>query len=239
MPRPASKARTQIRQTRTAAPSSMTYPAASGQLRIRADDTTGLHREECDRDKQAPRRWRCSGFNDPPESMSRERWMALLFAIRSACFLIGPFPGYAQLVGASADADHFFVGSILFTGRGALQTSDRVPRAQFRRRRESGILGGRDPIRRHPVLQRDDLPGAAHIPVQSQLQQARVATGRVGLDLLPGLGRDRLPRLGAARLAPRARSAGLVGTGGQPARLHLLRDLRDRRLPRSFDGLRH
>ena len=54
--------------------------------------------------------------------MSRERWMALFFALGSACFLIGPFPGYAQLVGASADAITFFVGSILFTTGGALQT---------------------------------------------------------------------------------------------------------------------
>jgi hypothetical protein len=55
--------------------------------------------------------------------------MALLFAIGSACFLIGPFPGYAQLVGASADAVTFFIGSILFTaGRGPTNL-DRVPRA--------------------------------------------------------------------------------------------------------------
>jgi hypothetical protein len=48
--------------------------------------------------------------------------MALFFALGSACFLIGPFPGYAQLVGASADAVTFFIGSILFTAGGALQT---------------------------------------------------------------------------------------------------------------------
>jgi hypothetical protein len=48
--------------------------------------------------------------------------MALFFALGSACFLIGPFPGYAQLVGASADAITFFIGSILFTTGGALQT---------------------------------------------------------------------------------------------------------------------
>jgi hypothetical protein len=54
--------------------------------------------------------------------MSRERWMALAFALGSACFLVGPFPGYVQLVGASADAFTFFVGSILFTTGGALQT---------------------------------------------------------------------------------------------------------------------
>jgi hypothetical protein len=55
-------------------------------------------------------------------AMTRERWMALLFALGSLCFMVGPFPGYAQLVGAEADAATFFVGSILFTGGGAIQT---------------------------------------------------------------------------------------------------------------------
>jgi hypothetical protein len=54
--------------------------------------------------------------------MTRERWMALFFALGSTCFVIGPFPGYAQLVGATADAATFFTGSILFTAGGALQT---------------------------------------------------------------------------------------------------------------------
>jgi hypothetical protein len=48
--------------------------------------------------------------------------MALAFALGSACFLVGPFPGYAQLVGAKADGITFFVGSILFTIGGALQS---------------------------------------------------------------------------------------------------------------------
>lgn len=52
----------------------------------------------------------------------RARWMAALFAIGSACFLIGPFPGYVDLVGPAADAITFFVGSIFFTAGGALQT---------------------------------------------------------------------------------------------------------------------
>ena len=47
--------------------------------------------------------------------------MAALFAVGSLCFLIGPFPGYAELVGPGADAVTFFVGSIFFTGGGALQ----------------------------------------------------------------------------------------------------------------------
>jgi hypothetical protein len=54
--------------------------------------------------------------------MTRRRWMALFFALGSTCFLVGPFPGYARLVGDSADAVTFFVGSILFTLGGALQS---------------------------------------------------------------------------------------------------------------------
>jgi hypothetical protein len=54
--------------------------------------------------------------------MTRERWMALCFAVGSLCFFVGPFPGYAQLVGAEADAITFFAGSILFTAGGGLQT---------------------------------------------------------------------------------------------------------------------
>jgi hypothetical protein len=48
--------------------------------------------------------------------------MALAFAVGSLCFVVGPFPGYAQLVGGRADAITFFVGSIFFTTGGALQS---------------------------------------------------------------------------------------------------------------------
>jgi hypothetical protein len=48
--------------------------------------------------------------------------MGLCFAAGSTCFLIGPFPGYINLVGPEADAATFFVGSILFTAGGALQS---------------------------------------------------------------------------------------------------------------------
>ena len=61
--------------------------------------------------------------------------MALFFALGSACFLIGPFPGYAQLVGDAPDAVTFFVGSILFTTGGALQVSLAFPE------RDSGRTG--------------------------------------------------------------------------------------------------
>jgi hypothetical protein len=48
--------------------------------------------------------------------------MALCFALGSTCFLVGPFPGYADLVGDRADGVTFFAGSILFTAGGALQS---------------------------------------------------------------------------------------------------------------------
>jgi len=55
--------------------------------------------------------------------LRRERWMALAFAVGSTCFLVGPFPGYINLVGPQADAITFFVGSVFFTAGGALQVS--------------------------------------------------------------------------------------------------------------------
>ena len=54
--------------------------------------------------------------------MSRTRWMALSFALGSLCFLVGPLPGYADLVGGSAVAATFLAGSIPFTIGGALQS---------------------------------------------------------------------------------------------------------------------
>jgi len=48
-------------------------------------------------------------------------WIGLLFAVGSTCFLVGPFPGYVQLVGSSADGITFFVGSIFFTSASLLQ----------------------------------------------------------------------------------------------------------------------
>jgi hypothetical protein len=46
------------------------------------------------------------------------------FAVGSACFLAGPFPGFVQLVGVGADAAVFFVGSMFFTFAAALELRD-------------------------------------------------------------------------------------------------------------------
>src|SRR5689334_12842445 len=48
-------------------------------------------------------------------------WTGLLFAIGSTCFLVGPLPGFIQLVGSAADGTVFFVGSIFFTSAAFLQ----------------------------------------------------------------------------------------------------------------------
>ncbi|HXD65129.1 MAG TPA: hypothetical protein VNV17_10955 [Solirubrobacteraceae bacterium] len=64
--------------------------------------------------------------------------MALLFLLGSACFVVGPFPGYANLVGDTADAVTFFVGSVLFTAGGALQTAIAFP--------ERGAPAGKAPL---------------------------------------------------------------------------------------------
>ena len=48
--------------------------------------------------------------------------MGALFAVGSTCFLVGPFPGFAKLVGGHADELVFFIGSIFFTAGGAVQS---------------------------------------------------------------------------------------------------------------------
>jgi YrhK-like protein len=51
----------------------------------------------------------------------RAWWTAVLFAAGSLCFVVGPLPGFIQLVGAQADAAVFFAGSVLFTAAATLQ----------------------------------------------------------------------------------------------------------------------
>jgi len=56
-----------------------------------------------------------------PSKRSAATAIGILFAVGSVCFLVGPFPGYVQLVGSSADGMTFFVGSIFFTSAALLQ----------------------------------------------------------------------------------------------------------------------
>ena len=75
--------------------------------------------------------------------------MALFFALGSTCFLVGPLPGYVQVVGGAADAITFFVGSILFNGRWrAPDVAGVGGMAVGRRRRTRGVVVRDRPIRR-------------------------------------------------------------------------------------------
>ena len=60
----------------------------------------------------------------PPRGGTRvalDRVIAVGFAAGSACFFIGPFPGFVQVVGSEADAAVFFAGSVLFTFAAGLE----------------------------------------------------------------------------------------------------------------------
>jgi hypothetical protein len=53
--------------------------------------------------------------------------MSAFFATGATCFLLGPLPGFANLTGETLDAVTFFVGSILFTLGGAVQSALAAP----------------------------------------------------------------------------------------------------------------
>ena len=63
-----------------------------------------------------------------------DRWIAVGFAVGSACFFVGPFPGFVQLVGPGADGVVFFAGSIFFTLAAGLELRE----ATLRRGRRWG-----------------------------------------------------------------------------------------------------
>ncbi|MDQ2675296.1 MAG: YrhK family protein [Actinomycetota bacterium] len=50
-----------------------------------------------------------------------DRWIGVLFAIGSLCFVVGPLPGFVDLVGSVADGAIFFAGSLFFTAAALLQ----------------------------------------------------------------------------------------------------------------------
>jgi hypothetical protein len=66
-------------------------------------------------------------------------WIAVLFAVGSLLFALGPVPGYASAAGARWDAVTFFTGSLFFTGAGfltyreAVDAGPRTPGALRRR----------------------------------------------------------------------------------------------------------
>ena len=146
--------------------------------------------------------------------------MALSFAIGSLCFLIGPFPGYAELVGAEADAITFFVGSIFFTVGGALQVS----------------LSGPGPDRQAAVIQS---AGTLFFNVTT-FMALHTSVSNADYDRLvwrpDALGSVCFLVSGVIAYRARRRRRRL-GARGQSARLHLLRHLGRRGVRRARIGL--
>ena len=73
----------------------------------------------------------------PLATWAWDRWIAAGFMVGSACFFVGPFPGFVQLVGPGADGVVFFAGSIFFTLAAGLELRE----ATLRR----GTRWGSDP----------------------------------------------------------------------------------------------
>ena len=117
---------------------------------------------------------------------------------------------------APADAITFFVGSILFTLGGALQ-SRLAWLERARRRRPGRLVVGDRPVGRHALLQRHHLPGDARRADEPRVQHARLAAGRAGRSASSSpasspTGRHRARR----RIAAGARRRGLVAARHQP-----------------------
>ena len=79
-----------------------------------------------------------------------------LLRARLGVLLHRPVSSYAQLVGAGADADTFFIGSVLFTAGGAFQTWIAFLNV-IAVSADAGLVGGHDPVHPPSVLQRHDL----------------------------------------------------------------------------------
>ena len=143
--------------------------------------------------------------------MTRERWMALCFALGSVCFFVGPFPGYASSSATPPTPSRSSSGRSC--SRSAARCRAGLPGPRGARPPAGARRGGPPSIQSagHAVLQRHDLSGDAHRRDQLRIRPARMAARLARLDLLPGLGRDRLPRLAAPRHGyrrPAARAGG-------------------------------
>jgi hypothetical protein len=166
-----------------------------------------------------------------PSAVDWDRWIAAGFAIGSACFFVGPFPGFVQAVGQGADSAVFFAGSIFFTVAAALE------RTALRGRL---LVERGDPVRRHPVVQRQHLPRPADWAIHARAEQARLGAGPVRVRVLSGLGgaclrRNHRAACAAGTMAPES-ARPRVGYGRrQPGRMRAVRRLGDRLLRRAVN----
>ena len=162
-----------------------------------------------------------------------DRWIAVGFAVGSACFFIGPFPGFVQLVGEGADGVVFFAGSVFFTLAAALELREvhaagwggglPTPPGGARPSSSSGTLlfnlstydamqDGLSTEQQNRLVWAPDLVGSGCFLVSGALAY-RVASG--------------------AAAAPGAQGPGVADGGGEPGRMRALRGVGDRVLRRA------
>ena len=106
----------------------------------------------------------------------RADWqVAALFSIGATCFALGALPGYASLVGLTADDATYAIGSVFFTLAALLQflisigvvRADERPRSGAHWRtgahpRSARVVVGHGAVRRHDPVQRQHLLRAEH-----------------------------------------------------------------------------
>ena len=169
----------------------------------------------------------------PVDRLVWDRWIAIGFAIGSACFFIGPFPGFVQLVGAGADGVVFFAGSVFFTLAAGLELREATLRAG---------RWGRDPSWWSAAIQfvgtllfNLDTFDAMQDGLSTQQENRLVfAPDLVGSAcfLVSGVLAYRVATARATATATR-----LEDGRGEPRRLRAVRDLCDRVLRRALERL--
>ena len=171
----------------------------------------------------------------------RKRLMAVAFALGATCFLIAPFPGYYNLVGESAVGITFFVGSILFTVGGGLQTA-------LARRGRHGA-GASAAAFWSAAIQSvgtvffnvttfEAMSTAISNPQYDQLVWRPDALGSVCFLVSGAIASRASPRQGWRGWRPIKGAPRLVAGVAEPGRLHLLRRRGDRRLRRPLERIR-
>ena len=127
-----------------------------------------------------------------------DRPIAIGFAIGSVCFLVAPFPGFAQLVGATADAAVFFAGSIFFTVAAALELREVHAAARDGRQ----IPGGAPRPARGTLFFNMSTFDALSTGCQASGGPPHMGAGRVRLGLLLGVRPARLAGAAGAVRGP-------------------------------------
>ena len=111
----------------------------------------------------------------------------------SACFLVGPFPGFVQLVGPGADGVVFFAGSVFFTLAAGLELRESTVRLG-RWAADSSWWSAAVQFAGTLFFNLSTFARHAGRTVHQAGEPARLVAGRVRVRVLPRLRGARLPR---------------------------------------------